>query len=75
MQIILFESPGEIGMPERHVWVIKRSIEELWHLTYLTDFIIIHGVQLMQCLNMQGRWLQLTFNKNAAIPRESREDS
>ncbi len=44
-QIILFEPPGETGMPERRVLVIKQSIKELWHLTYFTDFIIVHGVQ------------------------------
>ncbi len=44
-QIILFEPPGEIGVPERHVLAIKQSIKELWPLTYFTDFIIVHGVQ------------------------------
>ncbi len=44
-QIVLFEPPGEIGTPKRHVLAIKRSIEELKHLTYFTDFIIVHGVQ------------------------------
>jgi hypothetical protein len=44
-QIVLFEPPGEIGMPKRRVLAIKRSIKELWHLTYFTDFIIVHGVQ------------------------------
>ncbi len=43
-QIILFEPPGEIGTLKRHVLVIKQSIEKLWHLTYFTDFIIVHGV-------------------------------
>jgi hypothetical protein len=43
-QIVLFEPPGEIGLPERHVLAIKRFIKELRHLTYFTDFIIIHGV-------------------------------
>jgi hypothetical protein len=43
-QIILFEPPGGIGTPERRVLVIKRSIKELWHLTYFTDFIIVHRV-------------------------------
>ncbi len=43
-QIILFEPPGEIGMPEQHVLAIKQSVEELKHLTYFTDFIIVHGV-------------------------------
>jgi hypothetical protein len=33
-QIVLFELPGEIGLPERRVLAIKQSIEELWHLTY-----------------------------------------
>ncbi len=44
-QIVLFEPPGEIGMPEWRVLAIKRSIKELWHLTNFTDFIIVHGVQ------------------------------
>ncbi len=44
-QIVLFEPPGEIGMPKRHVLAIKQSIEELQHLTYFTDFIIVHRVQ------------------------------
>jgi hypothetical protein len=44
MQIVLFELPGEIGMPKRHVLAIKQSIEELWHPTYFTDFIIVHRV-------------------------------
>jgi hypothetical protein len=43
-QIILFEPLREIDTPERRVLVIKQSIEELWHLTYFTDFIIVHGV-------------------------------
>ncbi len=43
-QIVLFELPGEIGMPEQRVLAIKQSIKELWHLTYFTDFIIVHGV-------------------------------
>ena len=51
-QIVLFEPPGEIGKPERRVLVIKRSIEELQHLTYFTDFIIVHGVQRAQCHNL-----------------------
>ncbi len=33
-QIVLFEPPGEIGTPERHILAIKQSIKELWHLTY-----------------------------------------
>jgi hypothetical protein len=44
-QIVLFEPPGEIGTPERRVLAIKGSIKELWHLTYVTDFIIVHGVK------------------------------
>jgi hypothetical protein len=44
MQIVLFKWPGEIGMPERRVLAIKQSIEELRHLTYFTDLIIVHGV-------------------------------
>ncbi len=73
-QIVLFEPPGEIGTPERHVLAIKRSIKERWHLTYFTDFIIIHGVQRSQCCNLRGRWIQATYAINAAIPRESCED-
>jgi hypothetical protein len=53
-QIVLFEKLGEIGTPERHVLAIKQSIEELKHLTYFTDFIIVHGVQHAQCHNLQG---------------------
>jgi hypothetical protein len=52
-QIILFEPWGEIGMPERHVPVIKQSTKELRHLTNFTDFIIVHGVQCAQCRNLQ----------------------
>jgi hypothetical protein len=48
----LFEPPGEIGTPERRVLAIKRSIKELKHLTYFTDFIIIHIVQHSQCRNL-----------------------
>ncbi len=43
-QIVLFKPPGEIGTPKRRVLAIKRSSKELWHLTYFTDFIIVHGV-------------------------------
>jgi hypothetical protein len=43
-QIVLFEPLGEIGTPEQHVLLIKQSIKKLWHLTYFTDFIILHGV-------------------------------
>jgi hypothetical protein len=53
-QIGLFELPGEIDMPKRHVQAIKGSIKELWHLTYFTDFIIVHRVQRAQCRNLQG---------------------
>jgi hypothetical protein len=53
-QIVLFEPPGEIGTPKRCVLEIKQSIEELKHLTYFTDFIIVHGVQCSQCPNLQG---------------------
>jgi hypothetical protein len=73
-QIVLFEPPGEIGTPERHVLAIKQSIKELWHLAYFTDFIIVYGVQNSQCCNLQGRWIQATYAINAAIPRESCED-
>ncbi len=67
-QIVLFELPGEIGTPERCVLAIKQSIKELWHLTYFTDFFIVHGVQCSQCGNLQGRWIQATYVINAAIP-------
>ncbi len=73
-QIVLFEPPGEIGLPERRVLAIKRSIKELRHLTYFTDFIIVHGVQHSQCCNLQGRLIQATCAINAANPRESCED-
>jgi hypothetical protein len=73
-QIVLFEPLGEIGLPERGVLAIKRSIKELWHLTYFTDFIIVHGVQCSQCSNLQGRWIQATYAINVAIPRELCED-
>ncbi len=56
-QIVLFEPPGEISTPEQRVLAIKQSIKELKHLTYFTDFIIVHGVQLSQCCNLQGRWI------------------
>jgi hypothetical protein len=51
-QIGLFEPLGEISMSERHVLAMKQSIEELWHLTYFTAFIIVHGVQCAQCRNL-----------------------
>ncbi len=51
-QIVLFEPPGEISTPERRVLAIKQSIKELKHLTYFTDFIIVHGVQGSQCRNL-----------------------
>jgi hypothetical protein len=73
-QIVLFLLPGEIGMPERHVLAIKQSIEELRHLTYFIDFIIVHGVQSAQFCNMQGHWIRATYAINTAIPRESCED-
>ncbi len=73
-QIILFELLGEIGTPERRVLAIKQSIQELKHLTYFTDFIIVHGVQCSQCCNLRGHWIQATYTINAAIPRESCED-
>jgi hypothetical protein len=53
-QIILFEPPGEIGMPKWRVLVIKRSIKEPWHINYCTDFIIVHRVQHAQCHNGVG---------------------
>ncbi len=73
-QIVLFEPPGEIGLPKRGVLAIKGSIKELWHLTYFTDFIIVNGVQCSQCRNLLGLWIQATYAINAAIPRESCED-
>jgi hypothetical protein len=73
-QIVLCELPGEIGTPKRRVLAIKRSIKELWHLTYFTDFIIVHEVQCSQCCNLPGHWIQATYAINAAIPRESCED-
>ncbi len=73
-KIVLFEPPGEIGTPKRRVLAIKQSIKELWHLTYFTDFIIVHGVQCSQCRNLRGRWIQATYVINVAIPRESYED-
>jgi hypothetical protein len=73
-QIVLFEPPGEIGPPEWRVLAIKQSIKELQHLTYFTDFIIVHGVQRSQCSNLQGHWIQATYAINAAIPRELCED-
>jgi hypothetical protein len=73
-QIVLVEPPGEISTPKRHVLAIKRSMKELWHLTYFTDFIIVHGVQCSQCCNLRGGWTQATYAINAAIPRESYED-
>jgi hypothetical protein len=53
-QIVLpFEPPREIGTT-RCVLEIKQSIKELWHLTYFTDFIIVHGVQRAQSCNLQA---------------------
>jgi hypothetical protein len=72
--IILFEPPGEIGLPKWHVLAIKQSIKELWHPTYFINFIIVHGVQCSQCRNLQGHWIQATYTINAAIPRKSCED-
>ncbi len=73
-QIVLFEPLGKIGTPKRHVLAIKQSIQELKHLTYFTDFIIVHGVQCSQCCNLQEHWIQATCTINTAIPRESCED-
>jgi hypothetical protein len=73
-QIVLFKPPGEMGMPGWPVPIIKQSIKELWHLTYFTDFIIVHGVQCAQCCNLQGRLIQATYTINAATPRESCDD-
>ncbi len=66
-QIVLFEPPGEIGTLERRVLAIKQSIKELKHLTYFTDFIIVHGVQCSQCRNLRGHWIQATYAINMAI--------
>ncbi len=73
-QIILLEPLGEINMPKRCVLAIKRSIKELWHLTYFTDIIIVHGVQRAQFCNLWGHWIQATYAISAAIPSESCED-
>jgi hypothetical protein len=73
-QIVLFEPPGDICSPEQCELAIKQSIKELRHLTYFTDFIIVHGVQCSQCSNLQGCWIQATYAINAAIPMESCED-
>ena len=73
-QTVLFELPGEIGTPKQHVLAIKQSIKELWHLTFFTDFIIVHGVQCSQCCNLGGHWIQATYAINVAISRESCED-
>ncbi len=59
-QIILFELPGEIGSPKWRVLAIKQSIKELWHLTYFTDYIIVHGMQRSQCRNLQECWIHAT---------------
>ncbi len=70
-QIVLFEAPGEIGPPEQCVVLaIKQSIKELWHLTYFTDFIIVHGVQCSQCSNLLGCWIQATYAINMTVPRK-----
>jgi hypothetical protein len=53
-QIVLFEPPGEIDMPKQRVLAIKQSIKELWHLTYFTDVIIVHGVQCSQFVICKG---------------------
>ncbi len=73
-QIVLFEPPGEISLSKWRVLAIKQSIKELQHLTYFTDFIILHGVQCSKCCNLRGHWIQATYTINAAIPRESCED-
>ncbi len=66
-QINLFKPLGEIGTPERRVMANKRSIKELWHLTYFTNVIIVQEVQGAQFCYLGGHF-------NAAIPRESCED-
>ncbi len=68
-QIVLFEPLGEVGTPKRHVLAIKRSTNKLWHLTYFTDFIIVHGVLRASFCNLRGCWIQTTYAINAAIPR------
>jgi hypothetical protein len=73
-QIVLFVPPGEISLPKQRVLGIKRSIKELRHLTYFTDFIIVHGVQPSQCSNLRECWIQATYAINVAIPRELCED-
>jgi hypothetical protein len=73
-QIVLFEPPGKIVTPEQRVLAIKQSIKELWHLTYFTDFIIVHEVQCAQWRNLRGHWIQAMYTINAAIPSESSED-
>ncbi len=73
-QIFLFEPPGEISTSERCVLAIKQSIVELKHLTYFTDFIIVHRVQCSQCCILWGRSIQATYTINVVIPRESCED-
>ncbi len=73
-QIVLFEPPGEIGLPEQRVLAIKRSIKELRHLPYFTDFIFVHGVQRSQCSNLWGGWIQATYGINVAIPSKFCED-
>ncbi len=74
-QIVLFEPPGEIGSPKQCVVLaIKQSIKELRHLTYFTDFIIVHGVQRSQCSNLLGCWIQATYAINMTVPRNLCED-
>ncbi len=70
-QIVLFEPPGDIGLPRWCVLAIKGSIKELWHLTYFADLIIVHGVQHTQCHNLQGHWIEATYAINATIPHQS----
>ncbi len=70
-QIVLFEAPGEICSPERRVLAIKRSIKELRHLTYFTDFIIVYKVKNSQSViickgvgSKQHKPLTLQFQGN-----------
>ncbi len=63
-QIVLFKPLGKIGTPEWRVLAIKQSIKKLRHLTYFTEFIIVHGVQHSQCRNLRGRWIQATYTIN-----------
>ncbi len=73
-QIVLFETPGEIGTPSGVYWQSSDLSRSFGILTYFTDFIIVQGVRCAQCRNLQGHWIQATYPINAAIPRELCED-